>query len=617
MGFPNKWCDWILGILKSASSSVLVNGAPTYNFKCEKGMRQGDPLSPFLFLVVMEALSCMLNRAREEGTIKGIATPNNGPIMTHLLYADDAIVVGEWSKIEVVNIVRILRCFHLCSGLKINIEKSILFGIGVGGEEVGDMAREVGCNSDSLPFKYLGLKVGANMNRINNWQPVYDIFRARIAKWKSHLLSIGGRVVIIRSVLESLPNYYFSLYKAPKKVILDLESMIKKFLWGGSSEERKMHWVDWDRVSCHKKEGGLGLNKLKVVNTSLLAKWGWRYKTEKNNLWKRVIDALHCSRVGWECIPFKKSFNGVWNNIAKLFINTKVGGSPLRNYIKGELGNGKEISFWLDPWLINEPLKQRFPELFRMEVDKKCLVADRVRSQGSESALYWNWKTVLVDPSLLSSFQELQSLLENIQVSEASDRWCWSSNSAGIFSVKAVKRLLNAEFDSENRFIMDWCKWILAKCNIHAWRSEMDKIPTGAALKKRNVQLGDSLCPLCSSVEETSEHIFIACHVASIIWNGISSWCKIPNIFAFSIKDLFGIHKELRASDKKKEAVQGIIMIVCWSIWRARNNVIFSNKAIKVGSIISEVKALSFLWFVNRSKYKELGWSEWCSFMNM
>ncbi|KAI3761869.1 hypothetical protein L1987_52291 [Smallanthus sonchifolius] len=165
MGFPNKWCDWILGILKSASSSVLVNGAPTYIFKCEKGMRQGDPLSPFLFLVVMEALSCMLNRAREEGTIKGIATPNNGPIMTHLLYADDAIVVGEWSKIEVVNIVRILRCFHLCSGLKINIEKSNLFGIGVGGEEVGDMAREVGCNSDSLPFKYLGLKVGANLSQ--------------------------------------------------------------------------------------------------------------------------------------------------------------------------------------------------------------------------------------------------------------------------------------------------------------------------------------------------------------------------------------------------------------------------------------------------------------------
>ncbi|KAJ0520454.1 putative RNA-directed DNA polymerase [Helianthus annuus] len=221
MGFPPKWCSWTLGILKSASSSVLVNGSPTFMFKCEKGMRQGDPLSPFLFLVVMEALSCMFKRARDTGTIKGIATPDNGPVISHLLYADDAIVVGEWSKSEVSNIVRILRCFNICSGLKINIEKSNLYGIGVGTEEIGVMANEVGCNADSLPFKYLGLKVGANMNRIKNWQPVIDIFRARLSKWKSHLLSIGGRAVLIKSVMESLPTYYFSLYKAPSKVISD------------------------------------------------------------------------------------------------------------------------------------------------------------------------------------------------------------------------------------------------------------------------------------------------------------------------------------------------------------------------------------------------------------
>ncbi|KAJ0680602.1 putative RNA-directed DNA polymerase [Helianthus annuus] len=217
MGFSPKWCSWIMGILKSASSSVLVNGAPTFTFKCEKGMRQGDPLSPFLFLVVMEALSCMINCARENGSIKGIPTPNNGPILTHLFYADDAILVGEWSKIEVLNIVRILRCFHVCSGLKINLDKSNMYGVGVGWDEIGVMANEVGCNPDSIPFKYLGLNVGANMNRISNWQPVYDIFRSRLATWKVHLLSIGGRVVLIKSVMKSLPNYYFSIYKAPKK----------------------------------------------------------------------------------------------------------------------------------------------------------------------------------------------------------------------------------------------------------------------------------------------------------------------------------------------------------------------------------------------------------------
>ncbi|XP_022004235.1 uncharacterized protein LOC110901755 [Helianthus annuus] len=185
--------------------------------------------------------------------IKGISTPFDGPNISHLPYADDSIVMGEWDKQEVVNIVRVLRVFFICSGLKTNIDKSNLYGIGVGTENIIDMANVVGCRPDYFPFKYLGLTVRANMNRIVNWSPVYDIFRNWLARWKSQLLSIGGRVVIIKSVLESLSCYYFSLYKAPKKVISDLESMIKKFLWGGSSEEKKMHWINWDRVSSPKK----------------------------------------------------------------------------------------------------------------------------------------------------------------------------------------------------------------------------------------------------------------------------------------------------------------------------------------------------------------------------
>ncbi|KAI3794371.1 hypothetical protein L1987_37001 [Smallanthus sonchifolius] len=249
MGFPQRWCVWVRGILRSARSSVLVNGAPTFEFQCSKGMRQGDPLSPFLFLTVMEALSCMIEKAYGAGVIKGIRLPNKGPVVSHLLYADDAVILGEWEKEEVLNVVRILRCFHLCSGLKINIAKSNLYGIGVDLADTEALARMVGCKPDAPPFKYLGLMVGANMNRINNWKPVYDIFESRLSVWKASLLSIGGRVTIIKSVLESLPNYYFSIYKAPIKVINDLESLIKSFLWGGSGQAKKVHWVAWDRVA--------------------------------------------------------------------------------------------------------------------------------------------------------------------------------------------------------------------------------------------------------------------------------------------------------------------------------------------------------------------------------
>ncbi|XP_022042267.1 uncharacterized protein LOC110944931 [Helianthus annuus] len=164
---------------------------------------------------------------------------------------------------------------------------------------------------------------------------------------------------------------------------------------------------------------------------------------------------------------------------------------------------------------------------------------------------------------------------------------------------------------------MDWCNWLPAKVNIHAWRMEMNKVPTAEALKKRNIGIGDSSCPLCNAEEEMTDHLFIACYIASTVWNGVSSWCKIPIIFAFSLQDLLTFFKDLVVSEKKKEAIHGIIMIACWSMWRARNNAKFSNSPVRIESIISEIKALGFLWFSIRSKYKGLEWKDWSSFVNM
>ncbi|XP_021985625.1 uncharacterized protein LOC110881778 [Helianthus annuus] len=134
-------------------------------------MRQGDPISPFLFVIVMEALSCMLDKACEVQIMKGVHLPEDGSLVSHLFYADDAFIIGEWCKENVLNVGLVVLKWMI--------------------------SVEVGCKSDSLPFKYLGLSVGANMNRIVNWRPVYEIFDKRLSLWKSVVLSIGGRVTLI------------------------------------------------------------------------------------------------------------------------------------------------------------------------------------------------------------------------------------------------------------------------------------------------------------------------------------------------------------------------------------------------------------------------------------
>lgn len=127
MCFPSRWILWIKGILTSTRSSILVNGCPTQEFNCERGMPQGDPLSPFLFIIAMEAFSNVMQRASNLGLISGIQLPNFGPNITHLLYADDAILIGAWSSSYISNISRILRGFYLASGLKVNLTKSSFF----------------------------------------------------------------------------------------------------------------------------------------------------------------------------------------------------------------------------------------------------------------------------------------------------------------------------------------------------------------------------------------------------------------------------------------------------------------------------------------------------------
>ncbi|XP_035840262.1 uncharacterized protein LOC118487486 [Helianthus annuus] len=230
--------------------------------------------------------------------------------VTHLFYADDALILGEWSRENLQSTARILRVFYLCSGLRINLHKSNLYGVGTQDNEVDNMMEVLGCRRGAFPFVYLGIKVGAKMSRINNWNTVIDVVKARLVSWKAKNLSIGGRLILIKSVLENLPIYYFSLYKSPVAVIDSIEAIMRRFLWAGSNEEKKIPWVAWDVITRPKDEGGLGVNKIQDINDALLLKWAWRFKKESNCLWKRVVMGCHGSSRLWSMLPCSLSASG-------------------------------------------------------------------------------------------------------------------------------------------------------------------------------------------------------------------------------------------------------------------------------------------------------------------
>ncbi|MFS7972209.1 putative reverse transcriptase zinc-binding domain-containing protein [Helianthus anomalus] len=453
------------------------------------------------------------------------------------------------------------------------------------------------------------------MNMICNWRPVFEVFESRLSLWKGSVLSLGRRVTLIKAVLESLPNYFFSLYKAPVRVIKDLEKLIRRFLWEGSNGGAKLHWVAWDHIASPVRAGGIGLCSLGIINKALPAKWGWRFKNESNSYWVKVINTLHRHKLCWDFLSIKSFLNGVWSNIVKVCSNQVGDNLSLSSFMRGDLGNGRELLFWLDPWLLPNPLKDEMPSLFRLEAQKCCTVKDRLVLPVSNPNGKWEWRTVPNSNVEIAEWSRLCSLLQSIDLSDRADRWSWLGVGSNGFSIGAVKRLFELNSDYSSRFVWDWCKWLPKKCNLFAWRAEQDRIPTREALKRRDIYIEDDICPQCKLEVESVDHLFTSCGVSSVIWQKIQAWCKTSNLYVFSFQDILEVHKWVGLDGQRKEAFHGIAILTCWSIWKARNNLVFSGKPFRITEVFSEIRSLGYVLYKNRSKDRGISWEDWCKYV--
>lgn len=194
-----------------------------------KGLRQGDPMAPFLFLIVVEGLNWLIRSAVEKKIYKEyvIEGQDSSVGISHIQYADDAILVVEMTNSNVCALKCILRNFELASGLRVNFHKSGLMGIKVGQWHLEQAACILNCRIGVIPFKFLGILVGSK-----TWEPLINSLHKRLLGWRNKFLSFGGRVVPINTVLASLPVYYLSFYKAPKKVLNKIIQLHRSFLLG-------------------------------------------------------------------------------------------------------------------------------------------------------------------------------------------------------------------------------------------------------------------------------------------------------------------------------------------------------------------------------------------------
>ncbi|RVW88076.1 Transposon TX1 uncharacterized 149 kDa protein [Vitis vinifera] len=427
MGFGEKWIRWIKWCISTASFSMLVNGTPTGFFQSSKGLRQGDPLSPYLFVIAMKVFSAFLQRAVEGGYLSGCRVKGRseeGALISHLLFADDTLVFCKPSQDHLTHLSWLLMWFEAASGLRINLDKSELIPVGRV-ENMDDLAWEFGCKVGSLPSTYLGMPLGASFKSTSVWDGVEDRFHKRLGMWKRQYLSKGGRTTLIRSTLSNLPIYLMSLLCLPSVVRRRLEKIQRDFLWGG------------------------GVKNLSILNKALLAKWNWRFANEREALWNQVIRRKYGEeRGGWSSREVREAHGlGLWKGIRmnwELVSNRKkvwqMFGIPWRRGLGG--------------W-------------------NPCFVR-----------AFNDWEVEEV-----SSFME--RLHRSRVTEDVEDRVSWTETKSGKFSVKSLYLAIEAGGSARFPSSLIWNANVQPKISFFAWEATWGKALTLDKVQKRGWALAN------------------------------------------------------------------------------------------------------------------------------
>ena len=603
LGFGRKWISWIMECVSSASMSILLNGSPLRPFHMEKGLRQGDPLSPYLFILVSEALVCILKKAQDLNLIEPITIGKAKVSLKHLQFADDILLFAPKNPVCIINYFRILDIFALMSGLAINYNKSAF--ISWKRDDylwVNEIANGVGCIHARPPFTYLGFPLGSNFSRYETWKPVIRKIENRLASWKLRLLSRAGRLMLIKSVLNSLPVYFMSLFQMPKTVAAKIVKLQRRFFWGGSSGESKCcPPVKWSDIELPREMGGLGVGNILHKNLILLFKWWWRFSETDNTLWKRIIQSVHdISGHKASMDTFRTVRTGTWSTLVGNDPDTVKVRTIIEEGMVLRVGDGSSIRFWHDKWCEAGILKCTFPRFFALSLQRNAQINQM--GEWTENSWVWNlqWRRPLYDWEI-----EDVRILQHI-VQQHGPKWdtqdgvLWQRTEVASYPTKCINAKFNETMCSSLSNVIApiiWKNFIPPRAKLTVWLANMEKLKTGDFLVEKGiVSPQNAWCPFCRNELESNSHIIFACRFAWSTWMEVLKWWGIsaPLHMRFS---KFSIQWLGLLNGRRHRHIWALILAcVTWSLWFERNQIKFERKTPNLQNFVMTLRIRIGIW---------------------
>ena len=280
---------------------------------------------------------------------------------------DDLILFAKVDMDSCEAISEVLDEFCAESGQKVSMEKSrIYFSPSVQPEIKSGICSRLGIQATTNIGNYLGFPINHRGVPRNKMNFIVEKVMSKLAGWKARFLSFAGRAVLVKSVMSTIPNYIIQVTALLTHLCDKLNKINRDFLWGSTSEKRRLHLVGWNKIIKSKEEGGLGIQAAKSKNFALLAKLNWRLNQEKESIWAKVILRKYCSVERMRARELDRlPCSPNWRAIKARF-------QTFADDICWGVGNGERIKVWTDIWIKGSSLRELIEgPLTQREVDMK------------------------------------------------------------------------------------------------------------------------------------------------------------------------------------------------------------------------------------------------------